>query len=88
MYDLKGITQAEIKECGDALSKLGSGATNMEEVANRIVHHLYDNLGDKETGEKACALVRFYKTPLTESWTRHSKDSPMVYWAPSPNQRR
>ena len=62
MSDLKGMTQAEIKECGDALSKLGSGATSMEEVANRIVSHLYDNLGDKQTGGKACALVRFYKT--------------------------
>ena len=34
----------------------------MEEAANKIVRYLYDNLGDKQTGEKSCALVRFYKT--------------------------
>jgi hypothetical protein len=34
----------------------------MEETANRIVRHLYDNLVDKKSGGKSCALVRFYKT--------------------------
>jgi hypothetical protein len=34
----------------------------MEEVADRIVHYLRENLVDPKTGEKECALVRFFKT--------------------------
>jgi hypothetical protein len=34
----------------------------MEETANGIVRYLYEELGDQQTGERACALVRFYKT--------------------------
>ena len=34
----------------------------MEEVATRVVQHLNDNLLDKASGTKACALVRLYKT--------------------------
>ena len=62
MFDLRSFTQADVSECGQALSALGSGARSMEETANKIVHYLHDNLGDKQSGEKGCALVRFYKT--------------------------
>jgi hypothetical protein len=34
----------------------------MEEVARRITLYLYENLVEGESGQKACALVRFYKT--------------------------
>ncbi len=61
MYDLTKFTQSEVNECGNALRSLGSGAGNMEEVANRVVRHLYDNLLDG-ANQKACGLVRFYKT--------------------------
>lgn len=62
MYDLANFTEADASACGNALASVGAGASSMEEVANRIVQHLYDNLTDKGTGNKSCALVRFYKT--------------------------
>lgn len=62
MYDLTTFTMRDMTECGAALRKLGSGATSMEEAASRIVGYLYDHLIDQQTGAKACALVRFYKT--------------------------
>ncbi len=61
MYDLQTITQAQTAELGNALSGLGSGAQSMEEAANRVVRYLYDNLIDAQSGQKSCALVRFYK---------------------------
>ncbi|MCH8350904.1 MAG: hypothetical protein J4O03_12945 [Chloroflexi bacterium] len=62
MYDLARISQSEMAECGNALKGLGSGAGSMEETANKIVRYLYDNMTDAQTGDNACALIRFYKT--------------------------
>lgn len=61
-YDITHFTIREMTECGKVLRKCGEGATCMEETSNRIVRHLYDNLVDGETGDRACALVRFFKT--------------------------
>jgi hypothetical protein len=66
MYDLTKFTLREMTECGAALRRAGSEAENMEEVANSIVRYLYDHLLDKQTGEKACALVRLFKTHACE----------------------
>jgi hypothetical protein len=62
MFDLTQFTLADMTECGAALRKLGDGGHVLEDVAGRLVHYLYDNLGDPRTGERACALVRFFKT--------------------------
>ena len=62
MYDFAKFTEAELKECGNSLQSLGSGASSMEDTANRIVKYLYDNITDSDTGQRANALVRFYKT--------------------------
>ncbi|MBI3377057.1 MAG: hypothetical protein HY035_01460 [Nitrospirae bacterium] len=62
MYDLANFKMSHMIECGTALRQLSVGAQSMEEVANRIVHYLYDHLIDQQTGEKECALVRLYKT--------------------------
>jgi len=62
MYDLTKFTLRDMTECGAALRNLSVGAGSMEEVANKIVRYLYDYLIDRQTGEKSCALVRFYKT--------------------------
>jgi hypothetical protein len=56
------LTDITLGPLSDALATAGDGATSMEEVANRIVRRLYDDLADEVTGERACALVRFYKT--------------------------
>ena len=62
MYDLTRFTQSEATECGNALRALGSAASSMETAANNIAQHLYNNVINSETNEKACALIRFYKT--------------------------
>ena len=61
-YDINHFTIKEMTECGKALRMIGEGAKSMEEVADRIVRYLYDNLIDGETGMRACALVRLFKT--------------------------
>jgi len=60
-YDLSNFSLSEKTKCGMTLRNAGAGALNMEGVTGRIVRHLYDNLLDAE-GQKACALVRFFKT--------------------------
>lgn len=62
MHDLTRFTQSEATECGNALRALGSAASSMETAANNIVQHSYNNVINSETNEKACALIRFYKT--------------------------
>lgn len=61
-YDLARFALSDMIECGTALRKIGGGAASMEEVAARMVRYLYDHLRDAETGERSCALVRFFKT--------------------------
>jgi len=41
----------------------------MEQAANRIVGYFYEQFVDEQTGEPACALVRFYKTHPYEGLT-------------------
>jgi hypothetical protein len=62
MYDLEHFTPSEMTRCGIGVRKFGTNAQSMEETANNIVRYLYEELGDQQTGERACALVRFYKT--------------------------
>ncbi|MEH1869732.1 MAG: ATP-binding protein [Nostoc sp.] len=62
MYDLQMFTMRDMSECGLALRSLGKKANSMEEVGNHIVQYLYNNLIDFKSGERSCALVRFFKT--------------------------
>jgi hypothetical protein len=62
MYDLKNFGLKEMTICQSVLRQSGMNTENMEEVANNIVHFLYNNLIDGTTGEKASTLVRFFKT--------------------------
>ena len=62
MYDLEHFTLSEMTRCGIALRKLGADAQNMEEAAISTVRYLYEEFGNQQTGERACALARFYKT--------------------------
>ncbi len=61
-YSLDRFRLSVMTRCGAALRALGSGARAMDEVAEEIVRHLYERLVDDRTGERATALVRFYKT--------------------------
>ena len=62
MFNLSQLSLSDMIECGAALRQLGQDKRSMEEVAEHIVRYLYDHLVDGRTGERACALVRFFKT--------------------------
>lgn len=62
MYDLTKFALQDMTNCGDALQQFESKAKNIEELTNLMVRYLYDHLIDKQTGEKSCALVRFFMT--------------------------
>jgi len=62
MFDLQDFTFTQMTQVGANLRTLGAGAGSMEEVANRIVQYLYNHFISKETGQKACVLVRLFKT--------------------------
>jgi len=62
MFCLGRFSLKEMAECGAVLRNLGYGAHSLEETADRIVRYLYDCLGDSKSGEKACVLVRLFKT--------------------------
>lgn len=64
--DLVNFTIRDMTECGRTLRNIGKGAKNMEEVASRIVHYLYNNLIDGASGNRASSLVRFFKTHTYE----------------------
>jgi hypothetical protein len=60
-YNLTNFSIREMTSCGKILRSLGEGASNMEDVAGRIVRYFFDVLVD-EHGKRACSLVRFFKT--------------------------
>jgi PAS domain-containing protein len=62
MFDVGTFALTDMIKLGAALRGLGERAGSMEEVADRIVRHLFGCLVRKETGEKACVLVRAFKT--------------------------
>lgn len=61
-YDLTNFTIRDMTECGKLLRMTGEDTLSMEEVAGKIVGYLFDNLRDGNSGKRACALVRFFKT--------------------------
>ena len=62
MYDVRNFDLSDMTACGSVLRRLGKNARCMEDAATDIVRHLYENLVDGETGVRAMALVRFFKT--------------------------
>ena len=60
--DLTDFTVGAMLRAGIAVRQIVRGVDSMEEAATRIVHYLYDNCIDPATGQRSCALVRFYKT--------------------------
>jgi hypothetical protein len=83
MYDLTNFTLSDMTACGAALRKAATDSQSMEQVASRVVRHLYDELRDGPDGRRACVLVRFFKThPYAElgldlqTWVRQRLDNP------------
>lgn len=62
MYDLATFSKDDMCHCAVTLRNMDERSENIEETAGRIVRYLYDNLINQRTGEKACALIRFFKT--------------------------
>ena len=62
MYDMARFSLPMMVACGATLRNIGRDARTMEEVAERIVRHLYDGLIDEATGERALVLARLFKT--------------------------
>lgn len=53
----------DLVHCSTRIRGIGSQSATMEDAAREIVGHLYSVLEDTEReGQRACALVRFYKT--------------------------
>lgn len=61
MSELK-LSRDDVARLRTAIRTMDAGAGSMEGVAECIVRHLYDNLLVAGTSERACALVRFFKT--------------------------
>jgi hypothetical protein len=61
-YDLSRFSLGDMTRCGVELRRVGADASSMEEVADRIVRHLYERLGDPSGQKAACALARVFVT--------------------------
>jgi len=62
MYDLNTLKMSDIIKCGIDIRASGAHAKSMEGATNNVVNYFYENFIDMQTGEKACALVRLFKT--------------------------
>jgi len=62
MYHLRSFHLRHMTACGAVLRRLGTGTNSIQEVAHRLVRHLYTSFTMDQTGEPACALVRLFKT--------------------------
>ena len=60
MYNITHFTLADMTRCGAQLREMSPNAASLEEAANALVRHLYENLRGPDG--RACALVRLYKT--------------------------
>lgn len=65
MYDLDSFGMAEMAKCCGAIRSLGADASSMEDIAGAVVRHIYD--GMRHGNDRACAMVRLYKTHPFES---------------------
>ncbi|MFZ1842318.1 MAG: PAS domain-containing protein, partial [Nitrospira sp.] len=62
MHHLRSFQLRDMTACGAALRRLGTDATSLEQVADRLVRHLYRSLTMGHLREPACSLVRLFKT--------------------------
>ena len=61
MYNLTNFTIKDMTYMGRALRNLGTNVHCLEDVANEVVGHLYEQLVDGDQ-KRVLALIRFYKT--------------------------
>src|ERR687890_756938 len=61
MFDVSALGLSDLVRLSAAL-RVTPPAGTIEQAATYVVRYLYENLLDKTTGERSCALVRCYKT--------------------------
>ncbi len=62
VFDLECLSADDLAACGRKLESIGERASHRQEVAERVVRHLYNSLRIPATGEPACVLVRCFQT--------------------------
>jgi hypothetical protein len=60
--DVSDFTVGAMLRLGIAIRRIARGSDSLEQAADAVVRYLYDHCVDPVTGERSCALVRFYKT--------------------------
>ena len=73
MIDLPGITTRQLETLSEAIVSCGGSAATMEACARNIVRSFYDGLG-LGAQDRACALVRCFKTQRFEALPEDLKD--------------
>jgi hypothetical protein len=61
-HDLMRFTLGDMVRCGEALRRLASESSSMEESAQKITAYLYERFRDRNSNNRECVLVRFFKT--------------------------
>ncbi|MBD0316718.1 MAG: PAS domain S-box protein, partial [Nitrospiraceae bacterium] len=62
MFDLTSFRLQHMAACGAALRHIGTGASSIDDAANRITGYLYNHLTTPGDDQPACVLVRLFKT--------------------------
>src|SRR5258708_36162898 len=90
MFDLESFEFTQMIKLGAGLRNLADGAKTMEAVATRIVHYFYDSFAFRDTGQKACVLVRLFKTHAfgdLDERLRQSAEAKLGGASPSPSMK-
>lgn len=74
MYSLASFSISDMTECASELRKLGAGASSAQDVAQRIASYLFRQLGNDQTGQQDCALVRCFLTRAYRELDPQSQD--------------
>ncbi|HEV3109768.1 MAG TPA: hypothetical protein VGY99_04665 [Candidatus Binataceae bacterium] len=61
-YDPAAFTLADMVRCGQALRLLAAESASMEEAGQRVTGYLYQRLRESASNNRACVLVRSFKT--------------------------
>ncbi|PIQ95314.1 MAG: hypothetical protein COV67_15570 [Nitrospinae bacterium CG11_big_fil_rev_8_21_14_0_20_56_8] len=61
-YDLNKFDMVAMTRCSGDLRRIADHAECLEEAAQSVIQYLFESLQDGETGERACALARFFIT--------------------------
>lgn len=62
VHDMGAFSVNDMAECTRVVHRIGASATSMEAAARAMASYLYERTVDRRTDQRACALVRFFKT--------------------------